>query len=42
MTALKNHSFFRNHGIDFNGDMANLGVRELLNETEPQELKEAR
>ena len=34
MTALKNHEFFRNK-IDFNGDMANLGIKELLAETEP-------
>ena len=34
MAALKNHEFFRNK-IDFNGDMANLGIKELLVETEP-------
>ena len=40
MTALKKHPFFST--IDFNGDMTNLGIRKLLDETEPEELKEAR
>lgn len=40
MTALKSHPFFA--GINFGGDMTNLGIKELLDETEPEELAQGR
>ena len=40
MNALMAHPFFGT--IDFNGDMAQLGIKELLDETEPLELKNRR
>ena len=40
MQALKAHPFFNT--IDFSGDMTKLNIRELLDETEPAELKQGR
>lgn len=40
MAALKAHPFFAT--IDFSGDLTSLGIQELLDETEPLELKQGR
>ena len=37
---LKQHPFFK--GINFNGDMTKLGLRRVLRETEPVELRQRR
>ena len=40
MEALKNHPFFQ--GINFNGDMTKLGIRKVIRETEPMEIRQRR
>ena len=37
MDNLKNHPFF--NGINFNGDMTKLGIRKVVRETEPMEIR---
>jgi len=37
MSALKNHPFF--HGIDWSADMMKLGIKRVLRETEPMEMR---
>ena len=37
MENLKTHPFFQ--GIDWNGDMTKLGIRKVVRETEPMELR---
>ena len=40
MANLKTHPFF--HGINWNGDMTKLGIRKVIRETEPMELRQRR
>ena len=40
MKSLMAHPFFST--IDFNGDMTKLGIEDILDETEPIELKQRR
>jgi len=37
MEALKGHPFFQS--IDFNSDMTKLGIRKVVRETEPMEIR---
>lgn len=40
MDRLKQHPFFE--GIDFNSDMTKLGMRRIIRETEPMEIRQRR